>query len=247
MRLTERIHLVGSGACGLSHPGDCHVYLIDGGAELALIDAGCGEDARRLLDNAAADGLDPRRIRCILLTHAHRDHAGGCAELKRLLGPGLRIRASAAEARLLAAGSIAELGLDLLGLGHLPRETSFPPCQAEAVADGEAIQVGDLSILGIEVPGHNPGCLCYLVDAGGRRALFSGDVVHPGGVIGLGNWPGVDLQAYRRSLPKLGGLRIDALFSGHLLWTLAGGQAHIDKALAAFDGLWPPVNINYVS
>jgi glyoxylase-like metal-dependent hydrolase (beta-lactamase superfamily II) len=246
MRLSERIHLVGSGAIGLSHAGDCHVYLLDAGGELALIDAGCGEDTQRLLDNAAADGLDPRRIRCVLLTHAHRDHAGGCANLRRLLGPGLRIVASAAEARLLAAGSITELGLDLLGLAHLPREESFPPCDAEAAADGQLLAVGDLAVRAIEVPGHNPGCLCYLTEVGGRRALFSGDVVHHGGVIGLGNWPGVDLQAYRRSLRKLAGLRVEALLSGHLLWTIAGGQVHIDKALAAFEGLWPPVNINRV-
>jgi glyoxylase-like metal-dependent hydrolase (beta-lactamase superfamily II) len=247
MKILNRIHLVGSGSAGLSNPGDSHVYLIDGSEELALVDAGCGVETQRLLDNAAADGLDPARIRTVLLTHAHRDHAGGCRALQRLLGPELRIVASAAEARLLAEGTIEELGLDLLGLGHLPREGSFPPCQADAVAqDGEAIKVGDLAVTAIEVPGHNPGCLCFFLTVDERRILFSGDVIHPGGVIGLGNWPGNDLQTYRRSLKKLAGLNIDALFSGHLLWTAAGGQAHIDRANAAFEGLWPPTNIHLI-
>ena len=66
--------------------------------------------------------------------------------------------------------------------------------------------VGDFAVTALEVPGHNPGCLCYLLTVGHRRILFSGDVIHPGGVIGLGNWPGNDLQTYRRSLKKLAGL-----------------------------------------
>lgn len=247
MKILDHIHLVGSGSAGLSNPGDCHVYLIDAGAELALVDAGCGVETQRILDNVAADGLDPARIRTLLLTHAHRDHAGGCRALKQLLGPELRIVASAAEARLLAEGRIEELGLDLLGLGHLPREESFPPCRPEVIAgDGETFKVGSLAVTALEVPGHNPGCLCFFLTMDERRILFSGDVIHPGGVIGLGNWPGNDLQTYRRSLKKLAGLKVDALFSGHLLWTAAGGQSHIDRANTAFEGLWPPTNINLI-
>jgi hydroxyacylglutathione hydrolase len=46
MRLTDRVGLVGWGANGfdLTHPLDCHVYLLHGGSELALIDAGAGLD-----------------------------------------------------------------------------------------------------------------------------------------------------------------------------------------------------------
>ena len=46
MQLTEFVHLVGSGQSGfsLTDPLDCHVYLLDGGSELALIDTGVGRD-----------------------------------------------------------------------------------------------------------------------------------------------------------------------------------------------------------
>jgi hypothetical protein len=39
MQLTRRVYLVGSGSTGLSltHDSDCHVYLIDGGTELAVV------------------------------------------------------------------------------------------------------------------------------------------------------------------------------------------------------------------
>ena len=44
MRLTPDVCLVGGGmfGFGLTSPGDCHVYLLDGGDELVLIDAGIG-------------------------------------------------------------------------------------------------------------------------------------------------------------------------------------------------------------
>ena len=255
MRIADHIHLVGSGAIGLSHPGDCHIYLIDGGSELALVDAGCGEGVRWLLDNVAASGFDPRKIRYLLLTHAHRDHAGGCLELKRILGAmkqpsdgaELCVAASEPEARLLSGGTTEELGLDLLGLGDRPREQVFPPCDVDTIVqDGDALRIGNLNLTVIEVPGHNPGCVCYLLAVDGQRALFSGDVIYQGGVIGLGNWPGSDLHAYKRGLRKLAALDVDMLLPGHLLWTVRNGQAHIDKALRSFEGLWPPPNINSV-
>jgi glyoxylase-like metal-dependent hydrolase (beta-lactamase superfamily II) len=249
MRLLEHVYLVGSGAIGLSDSGDCHVYLLDGGSELALVDAGCGADTPRILENVVREGFEPARIRYLLLTHAHRDHAGGSSHLKAILareaGAELRVVASEAEARLLAEGNAEELGLDRLGLGDQPRERVFPPCRADLVIpDGAIFSVGDLAVQAIQVPGHNPGCLCYLVNVDGRRVLFSGDVVFYGGIISIGNWPGSDLQAYQRSLRKLGGLQVDALFAGHLLWTLRGGQGHIDKAIQAFAGLWPPPAIH---
>ena len=44
MRLTRSVYLVGGGtlAFGLSDDYDCHVYVIDGGEEMALVDAGAG-------------------------------------------------------------------------------------------------------------------------------------------------------------------------------------------------------------
>ena len=91
MRLTDEVYLVGGGTnicCGLSDDPDCHVYLIDGGDELALIDCGmaAGESLDRILANVAAEGLDAGRIRSIVVTHYHMDHAGGAARWRDRLG-----------------------------------------------------------------------------------------------------------------------------------------------------------------
>jgi glyoxylase-like metal-dependent hydrolase (beta-lactamase superfamily II) len=250
MKLLEGVHLVGSGEVGISDPGDCHVYLIDGGAELALVDAGGGAGVERILANIQEAGYNLRQIGSILLTHAHRDHAGGCNALKQALlaaGGSVRICASQLEADLLRGGTAEQLGLDRLGLAGIPRDQAYPPVVVDQVlADGQVFTVGDLPVTAVLVPGHNPGCLCYLAEWPGCRALFAGDVVYSGGVISLGNWPGSDSQAYQAGLKKLAGLAVDALFSGHLLWKLRGGQAAIDQANQAFAGLWPPPNINLV-
>ena len=49
MKIAPGIHIVGSGrqGFGLTDDYDCHVYLVDGGDEYALIDAGGGRDLRR--------------------------------------------------------------------------------------------------------------------------------------------------------------------------------------------------------
>ncbi|MDQ3947212.1 MAG: MBL fold metallo-hydrolase, partial [Actinomycetota bacterium] len=72
MQLTPDVYLVGSGASGIgiSHPFDCHVYAVDGGSEVAMVDAGCGKDADAVMRELRAAGL-VERLRYLLLTHAH--------------------------------------------------------------------------------------------------------------------------------------------------------------------------------
>jgi len=59
MKLTERVYLVGSGSAGfsLTHESDCHIYLIDGGSEFALIDAGAGLGKALILDTIRTHGF----------------------------------------------------------------------------------------------------------------------------------------------------------------------------------------------
>ncbi|HOV80978.1 MAG TPA: MBL fold metallo-hydrolase, partial [Bacillota bacterium] len=56
---------------------DCCVYLVDGGGELALIDAGLGYSYRQILNNIKEIGLDVSRLKCVVATHGHIDHIGG--------------------------------------------------------------------------------------------------------------------------------------------------------------------------
>ena len=240
MKLNDNIYMPASGAIALSHALDCHVYLLDGGDEMALLDAGGGGDPERIVDNIRRDGLDPRRITTLFLTHVHAHHACGAGALRELTGA--RIACSAIEAPLLASGSDRDLGLDRARRSGLyPDDYEYTHSMPDMTFDdGQVFRVGRYTVRAIVVPGHSVGSVCYLVEGNGPRMLFAGDTVFHGGTIGLGNWEGSSLAAYRQSIGKLAGLDVDALFPGHFLWTLADGQQHLDAAIENVAGAYVP-------
>ncbi len=56
-------------------------YVVATSEGLVLVDSGLDDDAGPLKQEMAALGLDWKRVRVILLTHAHGDHSGGAASL----------------------------------------------------------------------------------------------------------------------------------------------------------------------
>ena len=243
MKVTDEVYIVGSGNSGLgiSNGYDCHVYLVDGGSELALIDSGVGLDTHRILENIAREGLSIERVSRILLTHAHADHSGGSAKLKAKTGA--RVALSVEEADFLSRGNEEELGLAFARrTGWYPPDYHLEPCPVDvALEDGQTVVIGDLELTAISTPGHSRGSVCYLMKGkDGKRCLFSGDTVFLQGYISLLNAPGSSVQSYREGIRKLAHLDINSLFPGHLGFCLDGGQGHIDKAIAAFEDLRIP-------
>ena len=86
MRITEDIYLVGSLQLGISGRWDSHVYLVRGPEGSVLIDAGGGTDTEKIFENIQAEGVDPRDIKALLLTHIHFDHSCGAAEIRKRTG-----------------------------------------------------------------------------------------------------------------------------------------------------------------
>ncbi|MEE8424573.1 MAG: MBL fold metallo-hydrolase [Elusimicrobiota bacterium] len=68
----------------LSEGGPANVYLIEGSADLTLIDSGASRAAPRLLAEIKANGFSPKDIGRIVLTHAHADHVGGVEAFREL-------------------------------------------------------------------------------------------------------------------------------------------------------------------
>jgi hydroxyacylglutathione hydrolase len=243
MQLAERIHLVGSGAFGfdLTDPYDCHIYLVDGGSELGLIDVGAGMGAAQVIANVRNAGLKPARIRQILCTHAHGDHAGGSARMRELL-PDASLSMSRDVADLIRSGDETGTSLDVAKTaGIYPLDYRLEPCAVDRdLREGDQIVIGDLVLECIETPGHANGHLSFLLEHGGLRCLFGGDLVFHGGTILLQNIHDCSLEATVASLRKLRGLAIDALFPGHLAFSLRNGQRHIERANEALDRLLIP-------
>lgn len=246
MKITDRIHIVGSGRLGfnLTDDFDCHIYLLDGGNEYALIDAGGGRDLPGILTQIEADGLDVRRVRQLLLTHAHTDHAAGAAGLKERLG--LEVYASPVAAGYVREGDERAISLDLARrAGVYPPDFVFSACPVDIeVGDGASIAVGDLTLDVMETPGHASGHLAYILRRDGFTSAFCGDAVFFGGKILLqGTWD-CSIQDSIRSVERLAALSIDGLFPGHLTFSLRHGRRQIDQAMQAIANLLPPPQIS---
>lgn len=248
MKLTPDIALVGGGNFGfnLTSPGDCHVYLIDGGSELALVDAGIGGLAGNtdlVVQTVSADGYDPGQIRRLLLTHYHADHAGGAAEVRERLG--CSVHASPLTARTLEAGDEAQISLPAArDAGFFPADYRFRACPcAGDLIEGESFTIGRLTVTPFDTPGHSDGHVSLLVEGGERTYLVQGDVVFHGGTILLQNTHDCSIQHYAASVAKINDLEFDAFLPGHLGVSLTNGKRHIETAHAIFSKLGIPRNL----
>ncbi|MFW6033895.1 MAG: MBL fold metallo-hydrolase [bacterium] len=248
MRLTEEVYLVGgspSHGFGLSGPMDSHVYLIDGGDELALVDCGMarGESLGRIHENIRADGLDPKRLRRVFVTHYHVDHMGGLAAWQRRYEV---VAAAGEEAAAAIEGADAHAtGFALAReAGIYPRDYELKPAVVQdRLTDGDARRVGDLDVEVVATPGHCRGHCAFRLVGRDRTHLFTGDCVFFGGRISLLNTADSDLAAYRASLLRLDGLDFDALLPGHGALCLWDGRGHVAGAAAAFRTLSLPRNV----
>jgi glyoxylase-like metal-dependent hydrolase (beta-lactamase superfamily II) len=229
MQIAEDLHLVGSEQFALSHLLDCNCYLLNYGQGLALVDTGLGLGVDDIVANIRASGLDPRSLTHILLTHTHLGHWGGAARIRGLTG---------AEIWAPELGRYWMEHVDQdhtveqnLVHGRWPRTLDARPCTPDhTFADGHEIRLGKESIRAIGIQGHTKDSTCFLWEHGGRRALFTGDVVFYSGMIGLINAEGSSLDDYRRDIEKLADLQIDLLLPGHSVFVLRNGQKHINRA-----------------
>ena len=242
MKILDDVYLVGSGQIGLSHPFDCHVYLIDGGDEIALVDSGAGLGIKQILANVKSLGIDREKIRKILLTHHHADHSGGCGRLLDRLDAKVYLHRD-------GIGFVEEGDEERMGLTVAKRSGIYSPdyryesfSVARPLEDGDTVLVGRHTLKAHHVPGHSTDSTCFLMDAGAVAVLFSGDVVFFGGRIGLLNRSGSNLEDYRNSYGRIASLEFDSLLPGHGLFVAHGGKRYVEQADAALKKLQPPPN-----
>ena len=242
MQLTETVHLVGSGQNGfsLTNPLDCHVYLLDGGSELALIDTGVGRDVPAIVTEIQAAGFDPRQVAKIFTTHLHLDHSGGAAALQQVCGA--EIIASQDVAGWLETGD--EEAASLVAArqtGMYPLENRLRPvASATAATAGDVIAVGSLRVTVVKADGHSRGHLAFLLDDGTRRALFSGDALFFGGRILLQNIWDCSLEESIATVRRFAEQEFTQFFPGHGSFSLQDGKRHVDAAMTHVKQLLPP-------
>ncbi|MEZ4622620.1 MAG: MBL fold metallo-hydrolase [Caldilineaceae bacterium] len=247
MKLTENIHVVGGGRMGfgISGPLDCHVYLIDGGSELALVDPGLGmgDDFELVLAEIHNDGIDLARIRKLILTHYHADHVGAAAEAQRRLD--LEVIGSPLTGRVMDEQDERAIALDVAkAAGFYPSDFYLQRCPVhQQVVEGDIVKVGGLELQAWDTPGHCDGHLSFLFRGRDRAYLLGGDLVFHLGRVVLQNIHDCRIDAYNRSVQKIAQLNFDALLPGHVQIALRNGKDHVDMAAQAFKQLGVPPNL----
>jgi metallo-beta-lactamase class B len=123
-------------------------YLITTPQGHFLLDGGFVETAPQIERNIVQLGFKLRDVKYLLSSHAHYDHAGGLAELKKVTGA--KFVASEGDAGLLRKGGHGDFrfGDTLL----------FPPIEPDKIIlDGESLQLGDQVMTAHLTPGHTRG------------------------------------------------------------------------------------------
>ena len=166
----------------------------------------------------------------LVVTHAHLDHLGGAHEFATCRTHPAEHAASPVPGTLRGPALAAALGFgvpapydlpDLL-LDAAPRAgydpdtyVLRPPRVDLPIEDGDVVDLGDLVLTALHLPGHSPGSIALYEP--GERMLFSGDVVYDleDGEELLDGITGADVDAYAASLTRLADLPLDVVRPGH--------------------------------
>lgn len=161
--------------------GICNTYLVGAGDGFVLVDAGPWRRVGRFGRVLGGLGVRPDRIKLIAVTHAHFDHVGALAAVKRMCGCPVALHQ--AESGPLALGRmIVPPGVNALGrfLSRIGRTVNprglmdFPPVEAEIVLEDD-LPLDRFGLAGrlALTRGHTPGSMSLVLDTG---QAFIGDV-----------------------------------------------------------------------
>jgi len=175
-----------------------------------LLDSGLVETVPQIQHNVTQLGFRLEDVKVLLNTHAHYDHAGGLALLKRLTGATLM--ASEADAALLAAGG--------KGDPNFGDKLAYEPVKADRILrDGDKVELGGVTMTAHLTPGHTKGNTTWTmtVTEGTKsyNVVVAGSTSTPGyKLVDNPNYPGIVVD-YQRTFQILKTLPCDIFLGPH--------------------------------
>jgi glyoxylase-like metal-dependent hydrolase (beta-lactamase superfamily II) len=153
-----------------------HTYLLIAKNTALLIDAGVGEP-QHLEELERALKEHGARLRDVLVTHGHPDHASGVTALAR----------HHSHARFFKY--------------PWPQEDLRYPVEWSPIREGDRFTVGDHTLIALHTPGHSPDHVAFWHED--SRTVFAGDLVVQGSSVMIHATKGGDLAQYLQSLDRL--------------------------------------------
>lgn len=201
-QITDNIYAVGTEGIG--------VYLITTPEGHILLDAATEQGANVVEANIQSLGFKLRDIKYLIESHAHSDHVGGLAQLKKSTG-----------AKLIASKG------DRYGLEHgkLDTETfnwvdKFPPVKVDkTIADNKEISLGGVRLQAVLTPGHTKGCTSWLTESQdngvARRVFFACSITTADSrLVNNKIYPTI-VKDFRSSFARLKNITADILLVSH--------------------------------
>ena len=179
------------------------------GDDVSLVDTGYAGSLPRIERSLADLGRTVSKVRRVICTHGHPDHAGGARALADL---GVEIYIHPTDATNLEIGlgeAVRRPSRGRFFAAITPRLPAFTP-----IADGDVLPVlGGLEV--IHTPGHTPGSVCLYARQLGL--LFVGDVLQRrfGRVSSASGLYSDDPATARASLKRLAELDVKTIVFSH--------------------------------
>jgi hydroxyacylglutathione hydrolase len=191
------------------------VYLIENENGMVLVDAGPPHVEKTILKYI--ESLGRSDLKLIFITHAHFDHYGSAAALKRTTGAVIAIHSLDAPAMAEAVSPLGQprgrgkLASPLMPLFQqwMPTE----PVQADLLMeDGDDIRDYGLDAYVLHTPGHTPGSSCLIVE---DRLAFVGDLISANGYPHVQAYFADDWAQIPISLARLQKIHPQLVYAGH--------------------------------
>ena len=204
-------------------------YLYQGDDGTAVIDPGYTGSFRAVLQFLVEQGLEPKAINWVILTHHHVDHAGAAFALCQATGARLAVHRD--DAPYLRAVRPRER-MTFWGMADLlpPRLASYviscADCELRMLEDGETI--AGLTV--VHCPGHTPGSVCLWSEP--ESVLFTGDVLNNERGLRTPPWT-VNHSHHKatRAAERLSSLRFERAYFGHGAAIVEGADRRVRSFL----------------
>jgi glyoxylase-like metal-dependent hydrolase (beta-lactamase superfamily II) len=165
-------------------PLRCNCTLLANMDSLEAIVVDPGDEIADILARLARHHLTLKQI---IVTHAHIDHIGGAAQLKRVTGAPV----------LFHQADLPILDMLEMQAGWLGIPTPEKVVLDQSANDGLATGIPGLEAEVIHTPGHTPGSICLLFPK--QELLLAGDTLFAGSV-GRTDLPGGDTSTLMHSI-----------------------------------------------